>query len=64
MNVEVVWDWNKNVVQVDSKYTGKTHDNDMLMGSPLQAWLDGEKSPVRRGGLILGDRVMRIVAVS
>lgn len=22
MNVEVVWDWNKNVVQVDSKYTG------------------------------------------
>ena len=21
MNVEVVWDWNKNVVQVDSKYT-------------------------------------------
>lgn len=64
MNVEVVWDWNKNVVQVDSKYTGKTQDNDMLMGSPLQAWLDGEKSPVRRGGLILGDRVMRIVAVS
>lgn len=51
------------MVQVDSKYTGKTQDNDMLMGSPLQAWLDGEKSPVRRGGLILGDRVMRIVAV-
>ena len=63
MNVEVVWDWNKNVVQVDSKYTGKTQDNDMFTGSPLQAWLDGEKSPVRRGGLILGDRVMRIVAV-
>ena len=38
--------------------------NDMFMGSPLQAWLDGENSPLRPGGFILGDRVMRIVAVS
>ena len=55
MNVQVVWDWNKNVAHVDSNYTGRTQDNDMFMGSPLQAWLDGENSPLRPGGFILGD---------
>ena len=55
INVQVVCDWNKNLVHVDSNYTGRTQDNDMFMGSPLQAWLDGENSPLRPGGFILGD---------
>ena len=48
-------DWNKNLVYVDSNYTGKTQDNDMFMGSPLQRLLDGPNRPLRAEGFILDE---------
>lgn len=55
LNVQVVCDWNKNIVHVDTNYSGRTQDNDMFMASPLQALLDSSQCPLRPGGFIVGD---------
>ena len=36
INVQVVCDWNRNLVHIDPNYTGRTQDNDMFMASPLR----------------------------
>lgn len=43
-------DWNKNLVHVDSYYTGRTQDNDMFMGSPLSDCL---RAPIPQGLVII-----------
>ena len=35
LNVQVMCIWNLDLVYVDSNYSGKTHDKDMLLNSPL-----------------------------
>lgn len=55
INVQLVCDWNRNLVHIDPNYTGRTQDNDMFMASPLQRLLDGPNSPLRAGGFILAD---------
>ena len=55
LNVQVMCDWNMNLVHVDPNYSGRTQDNDMYMSSPLRRAVDSAQCPLRPGGFIVGD---------
>lgn len=54
LNVQVMCNWNLDLVYVDSNYSGKTHDNDMLLNSPLYRALQNDLV-LLPGGFIVGD---------
>lgn len=55
INVQLLCDWNLNLVYVDANYTGRTHDNDAWSLCYLQQLIDSDKCPLRDGGFILAD---------
>ena len=66
LNVQVMCDWNMNLVHVDSNFSGRTQDNDMFESSGLPALLNGPHSLLRPGCFVVADegyatcgRVMR-----
>ena len=54
LNVQVMCNWNLDLVYVNSNYSGRAHDNDMLLNSPLYHALQNDMI-LRPGGFIIGD---------
>jgi len=54
LNVQIICDWRKNIVYVDSNYSGRTFDNTAFVNSP--AWdLIHNQGVLREGGFIIAD---------
>lgn len=54
INVQVMCNWNLDLVHVDSNYIGRTHDYDMYLSSRLRRCVDSG-TLLRPGGFIIGD---------
>ena len=54
LNVQILCDWRKNIVFLDSNYSGRSYDNIAFVDSP--AWdLIHNKGVLREGGFIIAD---------
>lgn len=55
LNVQVMCDWQMNLVNVESNFTGRTHDSDVFKMSSIACSIRQGKPILRPGGFIIAD---------